>query len=69
MNRLLSYYKRKKYSYGIKVNTRVYYIKCWILEHIIKDDVIEEYSIDKELLYDYYNEQHEDDYYHDYDWY
>ena len=67
MNRLKSYYKRKKYSYSIKINTRIYYIKCWILEHIIKDDVVEEYSIDKELLYDYYNEAHEDDYYHDYD--
>ena len=40
-------------------------IKWWILEHIIKDDIIEEYAQDKELLHDYYNS--EPDYYHDYD--
>ena len=41
-------------------------IKWWILEHIIKDDIIEEYAQDKELLHDYYNSEPVD-YYHDYD--
>ena len=41
-------------------------IKWWILEHIIKDSIIEEYAQDKQLLDDYYNAEPVD-YYHDYD--
>jgi hypothetical protein len=41
-------------------------IKWWIMENVIKDDLIQEYVIDKQLLDDYYNSEPVD-YYHDYD--
>jgi hypothetical protein len=43
----------------LQINKYIYNLKCLILQHIIKDDVIEEYSIDKDLLHDYYNEEPE----------
>ena len=41
----------------LQINKHIYNLKCLILQYIIKDDVIEEYTIDKELLYDYYNDE------------
>jgi len=57
----LSLYKEKKRQWKYKWNTRMFSIKSWILFHIIGDDVISDYAIDCELLYDYYNEPPEDD--------
>ena len=57
MSRLGTLYRNKKYRYMLQINKHIYNLKCLILQHIIKDDVIEEYSIDKELLHDYYNEE------------
>ena len=50
-----------KYKLRQKYYNHTYNIKTWILRNIIKNDVIEEYCIDLDLLHDYYNE--EPDYY------
>lgn len=57
----MSMYKEKKRRLKFKYNTRMFSIKSWILFHIIGDDVISDYAIDCELLYDYYNEPPEYD--------
>jgi hypothetical protein len=59
MSKLGTLYRIKKYRYMLQINKYIYNLKCLILQHIIKDDVIEEYSIDKDLLHDYYNEEPE----------
>jgi len=60
----LTFYKRK---YAYKYHTIGAKIKWWILANIIKDELIEEYAQDKELLRDYYlSEPDYEDYRHDY---
>lgn len=34
----------------------IYNIQYWILNNVIKEDIIQDYCIDFELLEDYYNE-------------
>ncbi len=68
MTRLGTLYKNKKYRYMLQVNKHIYNLKCLILTHIIKDDDLIEYCIDKDLLRDYYYEEPDyEDYRHDRD--
>lgn len=59
--KLMSIYKEKKRRLKYRYNTRMFSIKSWVLLYIIGNDVVSDYAIDNDLLYDYYNEPPEPD--------
>jgi len=59
--KLMSIYKEKKRHYKFVYNTRMFGVKAWIMTHFIGVSDIEDYCIDHDILYDYYNEPPEFD--------
>jgi len=67
MNKIKLQFIWKRNKLQTWINTKIFDLKTWILINIIKDDCIEEYCIDVELLVDYYNEEPENSYMDDRD--
>ncbi len=65
--KLMSIYKEKKRQWKFKYNTRMFIIKAWVMTHFIGVEDLEDYCIDHDILYDYYNEPPEENerYYRD----